>query len=502
MKKLSILLAFALVMASCKNIDFGDINKNPNGPVEPNPPAMLAGGMMNYFNNTGRDYFTNPTFYVQWQAQNIYDSEMRYADYPIDWDVWYVQVLSNFKENIDYIKENPDQVIFYGDPNNQIGVNMIMMAYVFKQVTDTYGNIPFSEALDKTITTPKYDDQISIYHGLIDMLKEARDMMDPAKPGPQGDIVYGGDVAKWQKLANSLILNAALQLSNVASEVDYAKSEFNAALNHSAGVVENVDEEMWVFYSGADRALVNPYYRLRKADYLLTKEFTDALQGEAKGMPGSCSPTYNTTFDARINIYSSSPLDDGKSYSCMEEGGGAQMSNYIWNPDDPTTPLSFFMASWTYLDRAEAAARGWTTESCGEMLTNAILASYNSLSSIYGEDITAEAAAYAAARVADGQNPNYGNSQSAEEAKLRVIAEEKWVAYFPMGFQGWTQWRRLSDYLELTPHPNPINTTGQIPRRYKYPAGEITLNPEGYKSGVQALNPPEDRNDSRIPWDQ
>ncbi len=496
MKYLKLIVVAAILLSSCESMDFGDINKDPIGPNEPSPKDLLTGGIMNFFNNSGRPWLTQPTFYVQWQAQNIYTSEMQYADSPVDWNPWFVQVLSNFKTNIEYIDANRTNsvVLSMGDPDNQIGVNKVMMAYVFKYITDIYGDIPYSEALDPSNLQPKYDNQIAIYKDIITQLKAARDMMDPAKDPVKGDIVYGGDVSKWQKLANSLILHAALQLSDV--DPAYASAEFNAALADPAGVIENVSDEAWIAFTSDDRALQNPYTRLRRGDYFITKEFTDALQGEDPiSNITSCSPSYNHTPDARENIYSSAPGDDGKAYACNQAGQSAKMSGLIWNPN---APLPFFTAAWTYLDRAEAVARGWTTENYDALLTSAIETSYASLSAHYGVDITPNAPAYAAARVADANDPTYGNNHP--NPKLLVVAEEKWVAYFPMGFEAWAQWRRL-DLPALTPHPAPLNTTGQIPTRYTYPGNESTLNPDGYNSGVQDLTPAEDRNDSKVPWD-
>ena len=506
MKKIKVLILALLVLGSCKNMDFGDINQDPIGPNKPEPNGLLAGAILNFFNNSGRSYLTNPTFYIQWQAQNIYTSEMQYADQPISWNPWYVQVLSNLKKHNDYIEEHRAEYEANSewDPGNQIGAGKIMMAYIFKFVTDIYGDIPFSEALDPNNKTPKYDNQIQIYHSIIDMLKDARDNMDPANPGPHGDIIFNGDVSKWQKLANSLILHAALQLSNVSSEVAYAQAEFNSALSHPAGVIENLDDEPWIKFNDYSSSYQNPFSRLRRSDYLLTQEFTDALKGNAHGL-GSCSPSYNHTADLREYIFSNDPLDSGKAYSCTAGGSGsAQMSDLIW---DPKAPLPFYTAAWTYLDRAEAAARGWTSESFDDMLTNAIEKSYESLSihylPNYFSTFQSAGASFAAARVADANDANYGAAGGdATKAKLEVVAEEKWVAYFPMGFEGWTQWRRLSDYLVLTPHPQPLNATGQIPRRYAYPQNESTFNPTNYSQAVQDLSPAEDRNDSRVPWDQ
>lgn len=501
MKKIVLLLVLTVFsLQGCKNIDFGDYNQNPIGPNAPSPKDLLTGGMINYFNNTGRYELTVPTLNIQWQAQTAYTDEMQYADVPVPWRAKYVQVLSNFKEIIKYYQDHPDDNTA-GKPENQIAISKIMMAYVFKELADSYGDIPFSEALDPDNHTPKYDSQIDVYHGIIDMLKEARDMIDVSSTSSLpvlGDIVYNGDMEKWQKFANSLILHAALQLSNVPSEVNYAKGEFTSALNNPAGVLEDVTDDAWIQYSSKDAFYMNPYYRMRRADYALSKEFTDDLQGEAPGGPASCNPTYNHTPDPREQIFSTQPSVDGVPYSCSVSGGSAQMSSLIWAAE---APLPFFLSSWTWLDRAEAAARGWTSEDYDTALTNGINNSFTTLAGHYGVNLNAaDVAAYVSARVADANDASYGDGNA--DPKLIVVAEEKWVAMFPKGFEGWTQWRRLH-YPLLQPHPHPFNSTGQIPRRYAYPGEESTVNPDNRAEAVaNGLTPAEDRNDSRTRWDQ
>lgn len=501
MKKIVLLLLITVFsLQGCKNIDFGDYNKNPIGPSEPSPKDLLAGGMMNYFNNTGRYELTVPTLYVQWQVQTAYPEEMKYADVPVSWTAKYVRVLSNFKTNIDYIQAHRDDVTPYGYPDNQIAVNKIMMAYVFKELADSYGDIPFSEALDPDNITPKYDSQIEVYHGIIDMLKEARDMIDVsvANANIVGDILYNGDIIKWKKLANSLILHAALQLSNVPSEVNYAKQEFTAALNNSAGVLEDIDDDAWIHYSASDRFFQNPYSRMRRGDYALAKEFTDALKGT-----GSCNPTFNTTYDPRIEIYSSNPAVDGSPYSdCSPGGGSAQISDYIWSVTEPDKPLPFFLSSWTWLDRAEAAARGWTSEDYDTALENGLRNSFDAIASHYANySNSLDVDAYITARIADANNATYGDGN--EDPKVIVVAEEKWKAMFPRGFEAWTQWRRLHYPTIQSPPANETYNGGVIPRRYSYPSEEATVNPEHRDEAVQnGLTPAEDFNTSRTRWDQ
>ncbi len=515
MKKLILIITMIFVLSACKNIDFGDYNKNPLGPNEIEPVGLFSGGVLNYFNNSGRSYLSKPGFYVQWMTQNQYTSEMQYADAAVNWSPWFIGVLSNFKQNLDYLQANYEDSKWngLGGVDNLIAVNKIMYAFVFKHLTDTYGSIPYSEALNPDILAPKYDNQIAIYtdpeHGLIKMLQDARDMLSPGAYPIAGDVVFNGNASKWRKLANSLIMNFALQLSEVndANIQSYIKAAFNDAL--ADGPMTSVSHDAWINFYDYSRAYQNPWTRLRKRDYFLSLQLTDAL----KGVPRSTvvrdrSPIYNHSLDFRLFIIADDPSADGKNYIyhsrlTPDENGEAQFSSRIWNPN---APLPFFLSAWTYLDRAEAAARGWSeVGDFDNLLAQAISNSYKTLSVHYGLDISSYADDFAAARVADANDPNYGDPNITNN-KLEVVAEEKWVSYFPSTFLGWSQWKRL-DIPVLIPHSSPYNAanpeTGQvIPVRYKYPNTESTQNPEGYQAGVNDLLPAVDANTSHVPWDR
>src|SRR5690606_34401452 len=102
-----------------------------------------------------------------------------------------------------------------------------LKAYYFWNVTDRWGDVPYTEALRGAEDfTPAYDTQESIYNALFALLKEANDMAP--EPTLQGDIVYGGDMTKWKKLANTIRLLMALRLSNV--DPQRGETEFNDAL--------------------------------------------------------------------------------------------------------------------------------------------------------------------------------------------------------------------------------------------------------------------------------
>ena len=62
---------------------------------------------------------------------------------------------------------------------------------------------------------PKYDTQESIYNDLIKELTEATAALDASKPTEAGEVTYGGDITKWKRFGNSLLLRVGMRLSKV-----------------------------------------------------------------------------------------------------------------------------------------------------------------------------------------------------------------------------------------------------------------------------------------------
>jgi hypothetical protein len=94
----------------------------------------------------------------------------------------------------------------------------IWQAYTFMILTDTYGAIPFSEGgagLTDQIFLPKYDQQKDIYPKLIQELTEASAALSAAGTIESSDVLYAGNITKWKKFANSLLLRAGMRLSKI-----------------------------------------------------------------------------------------------------------------------------------------------------------------------------------------------------------------------------------------------------------------------------------------------
>lgn len=481
-------MGIALSFTGCDISDFGDTNKNVNGPLEGNTSTLLSGAMTNFATREGRPYRITPTLNVQYFMQLVYNDEMLYADYAGFWQSYYVQVLSNLKLVIDIVSDPASEldpaVLGNGNLANQQAVAMIFKSVVFKRVTDLFGDVPYSNALNAETLTPAYDSQESIYAGMIADVKAARDMINEGAEGPTGDAIYGGDMTKWVKFANSFLMQMAMQLSEATTTID-AEGEFASALAHPGGVIESLEDEAWYEFD-TQNGFNNPWNWMRPADYGVTEELISSMKGY-----GDNAVTSNTTFDNRILVMQEDTAEAGLPYGYLDyQEASATVASVLL---DPGTPMPLLTAGYTWLNRAEAASRGWTSEVVADMLTNGIMASYASMEALYdptGALAMGDGASYAAARVAD----------MSTEGELTVISEEKWVALYPLGYDAWSEWRR-TDIPDLQPAPDAINN-GQIPRRYNYPADEVSLNTTNYNSGVSTLSPASDNNTSRVWWNQ
>ena len=115
---------------------------------------------------------------------------------------------------------------------NYTGVALVLKSWMFSLATDCYGDVPYSEASQgKTgMLFPKYDTQEEIYNGILADLSEANTLLNGAI-NVTGDLIYGGDVKKWRKLANSLRLRYLMRISDRRD----VSADMKAILNDPAG---------------------------------------------------------------------------------------------------------------------------------------------------------------------------------------------------------------------------------------------------------------------------
>ena len=105
------------------------------------------------------------------------------------------------------------------EPKNFItlGISQVLTAYNLAVLTDMWGQVPWSQALQGAGNyQPKYDKQQEIYNNIFAMLDSA--IVNFGKTNSVNiakyDLIYGGDKAKWKKAAWGLKARYYLRLSN------------------------------------------------------------------------------------------------------------------------------------------------------------------------------------------------------------------------------------------------------------------------------------------------
>jgi hypothetical protein len=492
--KLSIFLMVAatVLLGSCRKgfSDFGDLNNDPNAVTSPVTSALLTSAQASiggYTQNGGFGWGNQLNIagglYAQYFAETQYTDQSRYAFPTINWDVYYAgttdaggnAILGPLYDlqsiiNINSNSETSGQAANFGSNNNQIAIARILMAYVYMQLTDAYGDIPVTAAL-KGESVVTYDKQEDIYPALLSQLKAAAAQFDNGTP-VQGDIVYSGNVARWKRLANSIRAVMALRMSKANPTL--GRTEFNDAL--TAGVIQDNADNFAIRYPGGN--FTNPiyaYYNItRRFDYATSKTVTDKLQ---------------QLNDPRINVFASSTI--GVPYGLSrDEATAFTTANPNWSqvmaPEyrTETSPIYLLTAGNMYLVRAEAALLGWTSENVANLYNLGVTASLSQWGIGQG--------AITAYLVQTGVALTPGN-------ELKQIAEQRWLSHFPEGMSGWSLWRRTG-FPQLSPAPG----TSAIPRRIPYGPNEQLYNPTNYQSAASKYSAGGVANSqfARVWWDK
>jgi hypothetical protein len=436
---------------SCDKVkDFGNINQNPNSTTSPITSALLTNVLASIGNNLVFDQgglSTVSGLYAQLFSETQYTEASRYAKPTFNFDGYYSGPLYDLQNIINYNTDaaTAGTAAAYGSNKNQIAVARILKAYYFFFLTSTFGDIPYSLALQGAGNIA-YDKQETIIPSLIKELKEAVDQFD-AGASFKGDILFNGNNAKWKKFANSIRLLIALQIAK--KDPGTGKTEFNAALTHSAGIIAtNADNATLVYPGGVyNHPLYQLYNITQRFDYAVSKTVTDFLTSNS---------------DPRINALASSNI--GFPYGLTRDAAVAfanANTNYakVLAPQyrQSTSPIVIMGAANITLARAEAAFRGWTSESMNALYSLGIQQSMDQWS-VYNA----------------GTFPGYIAQPSialTAGSELQKIATQEWIAWFPNGWQAFNVWRRTG-FPVLAPAPG----TTAIPRRIPYGPTEYNLN--------------------------
>ena len=457
------LLGFALTLGSCDR--FLDVNTSPNNPekatVKTLLPTALAGTAFANSNELNR--FASTIMSVTAGVSNSPSNYDIYlitgGDFTNQWNFeLYGGAMVNYYKLIKLSEET--KATYF------LGVGKIMLAYSFALTTDVWGDIPYLEALqgDLGITAPKLTAQKDIYLGtdqvesLFDLVKSGLKDLDETNPLQLGgeDIVYQGNISKWKRAGNSLLLKLATQISLV--EPAKAKAIYEEVIGKKP-IIEANDQNLAVNFGGQVGSTA-PIWTLThnslfQNDLLISTRFVNLLKSKD---------------DPRLPLYVTKPSGD---YVTIDNGFRgippqpkvrSTYSSYVTgiNGEGPTRLIT---ASSTSFNIAEAILRLGISGDAQEYYKKGIAYSLSD-AGLSNEQITQYSNTHADEFTLSGTNEN----------KIKQIITQKYISQFSNGLEQWNDWRRTG-YPDLPEHQNAGGEDGKRPVRAIYLFTEQQRNP-------------------------
>lgn len=383
------------------------------------------------------------------------------------WAGMFRDVLTDYKEAAKII--NADGTLLEGEKANKLAIIDVMQVYAYANLVTSFGDIPYSQALDPSNVYPVYDDAKTVYLDLLTRLTADIAALNTDNRGfaSTEDLVYAGSISKWKKFANTLRFKLGMILAD--SDAATAKANVEAA---DAGAFASSDDDAKFRYLGSTPN-TNPLYADiilgGRGDYLAAKDLMDpliSLNDPRKSL------YFGTNNDGE---YVGGVVGAGNTFSATSKPS-AQVSA-------ATAPGVFLSYSELEFYRAEAAARGFTVAGDAESHYNngvkASIIEWGGSSSAADTYLAQPAVAFA----------------TATGTAIEKIAFQKWIALYNRPMDGWLELRRL-DFPKLS---LPVGARSGFPVRYQYPNNEQQLNPANYTSAAAKIGG--DEVETKLFWD-
>ncbi|AQX02015.1 SusD/RagB family nutrient-binding outer membrane lipoprotein [Elizabethkingia anophelis] len=472
-----------LGLSGCSKVE--DYQDDPNRPTRVGPESLLpdieinafktidasaalASRQLTYINGVNREQ------YYDWQR-----SSSSFGNY----------------DNIKQVQKMIGEAERTGSPVYK-SLGRFFRSYFFISLTETYGDIPYSEAVKDGIFYPKYDDQKSIYKDVLNELALANTELSKFNSNISGDLIYNGDLLKWRKLINSYRLRILMDLSKRADDSDLnVKKSFADIVNNPSQnpIMEGIgDSGALPFYN-----LVNnryPYFNSNdlKTAYYMEQSFVDKLKKSkdprlfkmAEKKTSAVGVMPDDPFSYYDGLYGSGDL--GENSKRASDGLASRINpRYFDDPiNEPTLLMGYAELQFIL---AEAAVRGWIGGNANAYYTKGISASMD-----FYKIGSADAAAYLA-------QPTIALKPNSEIEQIKQIMDQKHTAlFFNTGWRIFYDQRRTG-FPKFNTDGKGILNDGKIPKRRMYPSTEITNNNTNLTNAVNKQYPDGD-NINGVMW--
>lgn len=472
MKKIFLILITAATLASCSD-DLEKLNVNVKDPANVPGEVLFTSAQKSLVDQMVSTNVNDNIFRLinQYWTETVYTDESNYdlvtRTIPEQhWQYLYKDVLKDLDQSAKNITDTPLGLTENPlDKQNKLAIIEVLNVYTYAILVETFGDVPYSQALNLTYKTPKYDDGLTIYKDLITRLNKAITNLNPSGASFGGnDRIYNGDVSKWIKFANTLKLRLGITISDIPTEAALAK----ATVASAAPLVftSNLDNADFKYLTATPNT--NPLYvdlvASGRSDFVPTSTLINVM---------------NTLKDPRRSKYFDNNVDNPATpdveYIGGTNGGSNSFANYthisptMQLPDFSGTILDYAGAEFLLAEAAERSLFGTPADAAGHY-NAAITASI-----LDWGGTAAEATAYLA-------NPGVAYATAGTNWKQK-IGNQAWIAYYNNSFEGYSTYRRL-DFPVLVA---PADAVSDIPVRYTYPIIEQSLNKASYTAASAAI---------------
>lgn len=449
-------------LSSCTE-DFDEINTNPNAPINVQPGLLLRQVIYDYGEEMSYEGFVAGNLLSQHFTMvdfNLFDRH-DLSSPQLGGNPW-PAIYTNLRDNeliLDASRASDVNRIYEGPA-------LILKAYMSAALTDIFGDVPYSEALNgkEGNTTPVYDDQEDIYMGtggIMDNLEKGIEAIT-AYDGNQsleGDILFGGNLQSWIAFANSLRIKYLMRISGRIDVSDELQAIYDEGdyINNNIGnaTFDFSDTQPNTFRMAVLRSGDFNLYVMSETIQEITENLDDpratVFFRESANSPGQFLGLLNGPDASTTSI---SVADFSLAGTVFRENTGVLDAN--------------FMTAWeTGFLLAEAAERNLITADAQSLYESAVSQSFAYWNVAMPADyLTNGEASYGI----NGNNP------------IEQIITQKWLSNIINGYEGWIEYRRTG-FPALKSVSASLNE-GLIPRRMPYPADEAALNANNYAAAT------------------
>ena len=433
-----------------------------------------------------------------------------------------------------------------------MGIAKTIKAMVLMDLVDTYGNVPYSEALDPSNFSPKVDDGATVYAAALKLLDEASaHFTATTSGGTPNDYFYARNYTKWNKLVNTMKLKYHLNTRLV--NADASKNAINALITANALIGTGDDFVFRFGTTAADPDSRHPKFAgqytagggdYQSTDYMhhltVEKGFDDprvryymyrqtltnttnvdeqecisqiAPPHYLVGNYPYCNPAGNKGYWGRDHLDPDGIPPDGlkrTAYGPFPAGGrydnssGAPVSNpALGMKGAGIHPI--MLAAYVDFMLAEAAITLGTTGTPKTLLLSGIKKhmDYVRAFAVAGAE-GATISAVESATAFTGKVTNYQTYVGAQydaattaDARMSVVGREYWLSLFGNGLESYNLYRRTGKPARMQPGLEAV--TGPFVRSFLYPNNYMVTNTKAVQKANLASQVFWDKNPAS-PW--